>query len=114
MRSFLFVFFVVIALVCFFNGKAFAQDPTPEEPEMIPSHILENTLNGDFDGIREALDNGESIDVVNDKGWSAARFAVAAGDLETLRFLIELRIDLNNPDNEGVTPLMAAAAEVLF
>jgi len=103
MRSFVLLFCVVIA----FAARSFAQ----ESADLVASHLLESTLRGDFDAIRAALDNGESIDVVNDKGWSAARFAVAAGDIGTLRFLIENRVDLNNADNEGVTPLMAAAQE---
>jgi ankyrin repeat protein len=105
MRPFILALFVVVALV----SRSCAQE---SDADLVRSTLLESTLRGDFDAIRAALDNGESIDVVNDKGWSAARFAVAGGDTGTLRFLIENRIDLNNADNEGITPLMAAAQDV--
>ena len=38
-------------------------------------------------------------------------FTVVNGDLRTLQFLIEKGIDLNNADNNGVTPLMLAASQ---
>lgn len=75
------------------------------------SYVLESTSQRDIDGIRRALDDGESIDVTNVNGWTAASFAVAAGDIETLHFLIEEGIDLNLANNEGYTPLMLAALQ---
>mmetsp|Transcript_26637 Transcript_26637/g.29029 ORF Transcript_26637/g.29029 Transcript_26637/m.29029 type:complete len:275 (-) Transcript_26637:237-1061(-) len=104
MRAIILVFFVVMTIVFYINN-VFAQ----EGGDLIPSLLLESAIRGDVDGISAALDAGEGIDVVNDKGWSAARFAVALGDLNFLRAVIEAGIDLNNPDNDGVTPLIAAA-----
>jgi ankyrin repeat protein len=83
-----------------------------QEDEFIPSILLESVVNGDVTGIARAVEAGESIDLTNDRGWSAARFAVNLGDLESLRELINNSIDLNNPDDGGVTPLMAAAGAV--
>lgn len=82
------------------------------EDELIPSTLLESVVNGDVDGIDRAVEAGENIDLVNDKGWSAAMFAVNLGDMQVLDKLIEHQIDLNNADNEGVSPLIAAAAAV--
>ena len=44
---------------------------------------------------------------------SAAMFAVAKGDLAILNVLIKEGINLNQNTHEGMTPLMAAAAQVL-
>jgi ankyrin repeat protein len=49
---------------------------------------------------------------VNDNGYSAAMFTVISGDIVMLRHLIEKGIDLNNPENNGITPLMMAASQV--
>eukprot|EP01038_Epipyxis_sp_PR26KG_P005808 gene5808-8014_t len=75
------------------------------------SYVLEGASMGDIDGIRQALDEGENIDVVNVNGWSAAMFAVTNYDLQTLAFLIEEGIDLNQQDVNGFTPLMMAASQ---
>jgi len=50
--------------------------------------------------------------LVNDNGFSAAMFTVVNGDMRTLSFLIEKGIDLNNAENNGITPLMMAASQV--
>jgi ankyrin repeat protein len=62
--------------------------------------------------MRSAIETGENIDLVNDNGYSAAMFTVISGDITMLRHLIEKGIDLNNPENNGVTPLMMAASQV--
>lgn len=80
----------------------------------IPSKLLEGVINFDYEEVDAALDAGESINLVNVNDWSAARFAVAAGDLDMLRHLIDREIDLNIADNEGQTPLMIAAAQVRY
>lgn len=107
--------FFFLSIFFFLLISAFADnlESTTTEGDLIPSLLLESVVNGDVDGISRALESGESIDLVNDKGWSAAMFAVNLGDMEILRALIEQQIDLNNPDNEGKTPLMAAAALVI-
>jgi ankyrin repeat protein len=38
--------------------------------------------------------------------------AVARGDMTTLQRLIDLGIDLNQANNEGITPVMLAASQV--
>lgn len=107
MRAFILIAFIAVTFVCFIN-QSLAQN---EESNHIPSILLESALSGDVEGIHRAMQAGENIDVTNDKGWSAARFAVALGDLTFLHALIDAGIDLNNADHEGVTPLMAAAGE---
>ena len=111
MRSLIILVFITLC-VLLTTSPSFAQEEEGDPHALIPSILLESALKGDIEGIRNALNAGESIDVVNDKGWSAARFAVALGDIRFLRAVIDAGIDLNNPDNEGVTPLMAAAEAV--
>src|SRR4051794_25080285 len=104
-------------LLAVFSQNIFGADEVTPEVDttgLVPSLLLESVIAGNFEAIKNALDAKESIDLVNSNGWSAARFAVAGGDLDMLRFLIEQNIDLNNPDNEGVTPLMVAADQVCF
>lgn len=84
----------------------------PAGDEGVPSKLLDGVINFDFGEVDAALEAGESINLVNVNDWSAARFAVAAGDLDMLRHLIEREIDLNIADNVGQTPLMIAAAQV--
>lgn len=79
-----------------------------------PSHLLESVMRNDYDGVRHALENGEDINLVNVDGFSAARVAVELSNLQMLQFLIEHRIDLNNADLNGVTPLMVASQLVSF
>lgn len=106
-------FFIVLAIWCLMLS---VQQILGEEakPDMLPSVLLDSVVNRDLDGIGRALENGENIDLTNDRGWSAARFAVAVGDMDVVRELIDRGIDLNNPDAEGVTPLMAAASAVII
>jgi ankyrin repeat protein len=54
--------------------------------------------------------SGEDIDSVNDKGWTAARFAIEKGNLGMLTELVQRRININIPDSDGFTCLMAGAA----
>lgn len=83
-----------------------------ESADLIPSVLLESVLNNDVSGITRALDAGEQIDLVNENGWSGAMIATATGRMDMLAALIEAGIDLNQPNNDGLTPLMIAANSV--
>lgn len=85
-----------------------------ETADLIPSVLLESVLNNDVSGITRALDAGEQIDLVNENGWSGAMIATATGRMDMLAALIEAGIDLNQPNNDGLTPLMIAANSVSF
>jgi hypothetical protein len=82
------------------------------EGESRVSYLLEATGDGDLEGIERALENGEDINSINENGWTAASFAVAASNINVLRFLIEKGVDLNLANNDGYTPLMLAALQV--
>ncbi len=119
--KFITVLFVVIVLMFVLvdvsvfaqeDGSALEEDAPAQTEEFLPSALLEAVVRRDIPAVRQALENGENVDVVNDNGWSGARFAVTLNDMDLLRALIENGIDLNNPDKDGVTPLMAAASAV--
>ncbi len=117
---------IFFAVLCFSGKFVFAEETAAAESteatdskeatesteDVQASMLLESVLNGDIDGIERALEAGEDIDLVNTNGWSAAMFAVASGDIYLLQHLIELNIDLNNADHDGMTPLMKAALAV--
>jgi ankyrin repeat protein len=105
MRSVLLALFLIFA----FMGMVTAQ--VVEETELV-SHLLESVINRDLHGVDRAIQDGENIDLTNPNGWSAARFAVSGNDLGMVNHLVAAGIDLNNADNQGVTPLMVAAAAV--
>lgn len=74
--------------------------------------IINDVGNGDVEAIIDALDRGETLDVVNVNGWSPAMFAVAGGHIDALNLLIESGVDLNLQDIDGKTPLMLAVEQV--
>ena len=74
--------------------------------------MLESAGTGDVEGIIQAIENGEPIDVVNVNGWSAAMFATGGGHIDALRYLIEQDLDLNIPSTNGQTALTLATLNV--
>lgn len=106
MKSFSLLFKFAICVLVLIAG-VIGQDN--EAPQFVPSVLLESVINGDVSGIARAIDAGENIDLVNENGWSAALIATATGNMEMVGALIDAGIDLNNPNKEGVTPLMLAA-----
>ncbi len=113
MRSLTLLLLVVLVVVFCVSHQGFVSAADePKADEFLPSILLDSVVNHDLDGVHKAIENGENIDLVNPNGWSAARFAVSQNDLDMLRELIDAKIDLNNADNSGVTPLMAAAQAV--
>lgn len=113
MFSFSLLLCVVLCALCLSsNMMVFAEEEAAET--MRTSSLLESVLHGDVAGIESALAGGEDVDVVNTNGWSGAMFAVMTGNIEVLEVLIEHDIDLNNADNDGITPLMRAALAVSF
>jgi ankyrin repeat protein len=109
MRAVLFIL-VVLSIACSNTIFASAQEGTAEESRN--SLLLEAVIDGDIDGIDRALEAQESIDTVNVNGWSAAHFAVSAGNFALLEAVVNRGIDLNIADETGFTALMMAAKQV--
>lgn len=105
--------FLLLVVLIFAVASAAKDKKTKEDPkeEMRPSKILEASITGDVDALRKAVEAGESIDVMNTNGWSAATFAVVNADMRYLQTAIELGINLNLVNNEGFSALMIAASQ---
>jgi uncharacterized protein len=70
---------------------------------------------GNVEVVRRLLRTSIDRDHVNELGWTALMEAVIRGPgderhTETVRLLVEDGVDLNEPDDEGVTPLAHARA----
>lgn len=112
-----FICMVCIALLLCVCDAAKAKEakktsaPEPDQDEMLPSKILEASVNSDVAGLQRAVTSGENIDTLNVNGWSAAMLAVANGDMTYLQETINLGINLNLVNNDGLSPLMVAASQ---
>jgi len=112
MKSVLLLLFGILSVTLYGQEVDNVVDGSGEDSQnFVQSILLESALNGRIDDIDKAIEAGESIDLTNAGGWSAAMFAVANGDWNLLRALIDRGIDLNNPDSTGRTPLMLAASQ---
>lgn len=94
------------------DSQNFSQATKVSEESFQRSLLFESILSNDLDEVINALDNGEDINNVNDKGWTAAMFAVHLGQESILEELISRDIDLNIASDEGITPLMLAVINV--
>jgi ankyrin repeat protein len=67
---------------------------------------------GELPGVRRLLDNGVPVDVIENGRFSDTPLQVAArhGHLEVVRLLLERGADVNHIDNDGFSPVTAAAA----
>jgi ankyrin repeat protein len=101
---------LLLSLASFINCATVA---SPSEAVGQISLLLESVSNRNSSGILPALKT-ESINTVNENGWSAALFAVFNYDIPSLQTLIENEIDLNIQDNDGISPLMLAASQVIL
>jgi ankyrin repeat protein len=52
----------------------------------------------------------QSIDVADSKGWTALHYAAEGGQLEVVKWLIEMNANVNAAENDGGTALHLAAA----
>lgn len=111
------VFKILASLSAIYFKSANSQDSidplTGLGSEEIVSNLLEATSQGDLDGVISAIDAGEDINTLNVNGWSGAAFAAAEGNIDILRVLIDAEIDLNLATDDGYTPLMLAALQVM-
>ena len=72
--------------------------------------LMYATLQGELAFVRELLDAGVDINLVNDDGNNALWFACVNNDLEIIKLLIEHGIDIDNQNVNGATALIYAAS----
>lgn len=71
--------------------------------------LLRAAERGSKTDVRRALDRGVSINVADDKGWTALHFAANRGHDELVLLLTDRGADVNAQDSAGNTPLHLAA-----
>jgi hypothetical protein len=87
-----------------------ACESSPPPRQLTPNErLLDAAANGNFTGVRSALDNGANINVQNSNGATALIYAAGrSGNLEMVRYLVERGADLNLRNNSGMTALHIA------
>ena len=79
--------------------------PTPI-PIPIPLPLLECAYAGDLEGVKAALERGESTHKKNEAGRDVLNVAVASGYTTKAEFLLHLpNIDVNSCDKLGLTAM---------
>lgn len=61
--------------------------------------------------LKEAIIGGAKVNSRNGSGWTATHIAAKRGNIKLIRILAEAQADLDIPDDNGMTPLLVAAAE---
>lgn len=72
--------------------------------------LLDASLEGEFDLVREIIDRVPDPSGANDEGITALHNAVCAGHTDLVRFLVHYGSDINAADTDGWTPLHCAAS----
>lgn len=87
------------------------QTTAADEDKLVSSTLLEAAAKGDAEGMRRAVQEGGNVDIQNVNGWNAVMFAVFNSDIAGTATLIDLGINLNSVNNQGLSPLMIAAMQ---
>lgn len=72
--------------------------------------LLDALRKGNTQAFSDALDEGASPDLADNRGVSILMMAVTFGQTDTVKLLLERGADVNRQDSEGNTALMRAAA----
>jgi ankyrin repeat protein len=75
----------------------------------LSGNLVQSASSGNVDRVRQALDQGASVDSVDKKGNTALNRAALMGHKDEL--LVERGADVNRKSKFGKTPLMAAASK---
>ena len=68
------------------------------------SSIFEFAKNGDFDGVKNLIENGTDVNIQDEYGQTPLHLASESSYLDVVKFLIENGADVNITNNNG-TPL---------
>ncbi|CAK8687916.1 unnamed protein product [Clavelina lepadiformis] len=72
--------------------------------------LLDASLEGEFDLVKEIIDQVSNSSGANDEGITALHNAVCAGHFDLVKFLVHYGSDINASDTDGWTPLHCAAS----
>lgn len=67
--------------------------------------IIENAKIGNLQKVKEEIENGIDINIINDNGYTALILAASYGKLEVVKYLIEKGANIESTDKNGGTPL---------
>lgn len=105
-----FIFPVIVAGLAFAGIRAVDElsflDEFPLEMEYTP--LMEASMNGDKEKVKELLEDGEDPNVMNEVGDSALLVAIVNEQIDIIPLLLEYGADPNLQDESGWTPLMSA------
>ena len=79
------------------------------EPSAISSDFFSALRNSDVRQIRDALDQGASVNAHDDKGNTPLILAASYGDAAAMKLLLDRGAQVNVANAEGATPLIRAA-----
>lgn len=65
---------------------------------------------GDVQRVKDLVAKGANVNIADDYGWTALRYAVRKRNTAVVRELLALKADVNQSSKSGRTPLMSAVA----
>jgi ankyrin repeat protein len=68
--------------------------------------LLDYSLNGNLNGVKECIKNGVDVNCKNNGGWTPLLYSSKENHLEIVKMLIENGADVNCKNNYGWTPLI--------
>jgi ankyrin repeat protein len=83
------------------------QGDTDRQPESTEAEwgVLEAAMTGDMESLKRLVQEGENVNIMDEKGRTPLHLAAEGADLETLKVLARGGADLNAQDHDGNTPL---------
>ena len=79
--------------------------------EMFTAAMFYAVAQNDETALEEAIYAGAKVDSRNGSGWTATHIAAKKGNVKLIRILAQAQADVDIPDDNGMTPLLVAAAE---
>lgn len=99
-----FYFLSILGLVFFFTGMTCVNAQNKPKTEADKA-LVAAALHGDVQGIKKAIDDGASINVQDDEGFTPLNRAAKLSYYHLVYYFTELGADVNIPNNEKITPL---------
>ena len=97
---------IVTLLILAACGSSPASLPSssPQSPDA-DQWLLDAALDGDFSGVRSALDAGANVNVRNSHHQTPLMIACVSGNLEVVKYLVESGADITLRDGDGDSAL---------